>query len=193
MRAGVRPARDRDLETLASIHVQAWRETHAGLIAEPAATGMSLEARVALWRPRFQGAAAGRGIWLGLDAAGVPAGFLACGARRPDGPEAEAEIHALYLRARAQRQGLGRMLMAEAARFLASEGFASLGLWVLAVNAGAIAFYRALGAEPGPTRSFTIGPVTLVETAMIWAELATLAARGRGGATFPVDSAGRVV
>jgi ribosomal protein S18 acetylase RimI-like enzyme len=140
MSAEVRPARVSDLETLASIHVQAWRETYAGLIPEPAATGMPLAARVAMWRPRFQGAAAGRGIWLGLDAAGAPAGFVACGARRPDGPAAEAEIHALYLRTHAQRRGLGRRLMAEAARFLAAEGFASLGLWVLAVNARAIAF-----------------------------------------------------
>lgn len=176
MSGRVRPATAAELETVAAIHAQAWRETYAGLIPEPAATGMSVAERAAMWRPRFQDAAAGRGIWLGLDAAGVPAGFLACGARRPDGPEAEGEIHALYVLARARGQGLGRALMAKAARSLAAEGFASLGLWVLAVNEGAIAFYRRLGAVPGPTQTFTIGPVTLVETAMLWPDLSRLAA-----------------
>jgi GNAT superfamily N-acetyltransferase len=188
--ARTRPAAAGDLETLAAIHVRAWRETYGGLIPEPAATGMPLEERVAMWRPRVQGAPAGRGIWLGLDGEGVPAGFVACGARRPDGPEAEAEIHALYILARARGQGLGRALMAEAARFLAAEGFTSLGLWVLAVNARAIAFYRALGAVPGPTQSFTIGSVTLVETAVIWPDLAAFAALDCAQGTFPVDRAG---
>lgn len=177
MSGRVRPAAAGDLETVAAIHTQAWREAYAGLIPEPAATGMSVAARVAMWRPRFEGAAAGRGLWLGLDGEGVPAGFLAGGARRPDGPEAEAEIHALYVLARARRQGLGRALMRAAARSLAAEGFASLGLWVIAVNAGATAFYRRLGAVPGPSQSFAIGPVSLVETAMLWPDLPALAAR----------------
>jgi ribosomal protein S18 acetylase RimI-like enzyme len=172
----IRPATAADLETVAAIHVRAWREAYAGLIPEPAATGLSCAERTAMWRPRFQGAAGGRGIWLGLDAAGAPAGFLACGARRPDGPDAAAEIHALYVLARARGQGLGRALMAEAARFLAAEGFASLGLWVLAPNLRAIAFYRRLGAVPGPSRSSAIGPVTLVETAMLWPDPTALAA-----------------
>lgn len=111
MSGGVRPATAADLETVAAIHTQAWREAYAGLIPEPAATGMSFAARVAMWRPRFEGEAAGR------------------------------------------------------------------GLWVLAVNAGAIAFYRRLGALPGPTQSFAIGSVSLVETAMLWPDLAALAAR----------------
>jgi ribosomal protein S18 acetylase RimI-like enzyme len=172
----VRPAAPADLETVAAIHTRAWREAYAGLIPEPAASGMPVAERVAMWRPRFEGAAAGRGIWLGLAADGVAAGFVAGGARREDGPDAEAEIHALYVLARAQRQGLGRALMRAAARSLADQGFASLGLWVLAANAGAIAFYRGLGAVPGPSQSFAIGPVTLIETAMLWPDLPGLAA-----------------
>jgi hypothetical protein len=46
---------------------------------------------------------------------------------------------------------------------------------------------------PGAAQSFRIGLVTLVETAMIWPDLATLAATGRVRAMFPVDSAGGVV
>lgn len=175
MKGRVRPATAAALETVAAIHTWAWREAYAGLIPEPAATGMSFAERVAMWRPRFEGTAAGRGIWLGLDADGVPAGFVAGGARRADGPDAEAEIHALYVLARARRQGLGRALMRAAARSLATQGFASLGLWVLAVNTGAVAFYLGLGAVPGRTQSFAIGAVTLVETAMLWPDLPALA------------------
>lgn len=176
MSGRVRLAAAADLETVAAIHARAWREAYAGLIPEPAATGLSVAERVALWRPRFEGSATARGIWLGLEAAGAAAGFVAGGPRRPDGPDAEAEIHALYVLARARGQGLGRALMAEAARSLAAQGFASLGLWVLSVNEGAIAFYRRLGAVPGRTQSFAIGPVTLVETAMLWPDLSRLAA-----------------
>ncbi|WP_019016329.1 GNAT family N-acetyltransferase [Elioraea tepidiphila] len=171
----IRPATARDLETVAAIHVRAWREAYAGLIPEPAATGLSCAERAAMRRSRLQGTAAGRGIWLGLDAAGVPVSFLACGARRPDGPDAAAEIHVLSVLARARGQGLGRALMASAARFLPAEGFASLGLWVLVPNLRAIAFYRRLGAVPGPTRRFAIGPVMLAETAMLWPDLTALA------------------
>ena len=97
-------------------------------------------------------------------------GLLAAAA---DAPSRVAALHKTH-----QLWGILLTDLASSANGLPSElkaRLASLGLWVLAVNAGAIAFYRDLGAVPGRTQSFAIGSVSLVETAMLWPDLPALA------------------
>lgn len=67
-------------------------------------------------------------------------------------------------------------IRAATAWFPVAGGFALLGLRVLAPDVRPIAVYRRLGTLPGPTRSFAIGPVTLVGAAMPWPDPTAFAA-----------------
>ena len=85
---------------------------------------------------------------------------------------------AIYLRAAAQRQGLGRALLQSLAAHLALKSMASdglsLGLWVLATNTPARAFYERMGGLPGGERIERRDGVDLAEAAYHWTDLAAL-------------------
>ena len=62
----------------------------------------------------------------------------------------------LYVRPEARRSGLGRALLAAAARLAREEGGSFLWWTARPGNAAAHAFYRALGAEDEPIRAFAL-------------------------------------
>jgi ribosomal protein S18 acetylase RimI-like enzyme len=91
------------------------------------------------------------------------------------GVTGEAEVSTLYLLRGAQGRGLGRWLLADAARALAARGATSLVISVLRDNVGARAFYEHLGGESEPAR-LEPGPGggMFHEVAYRWAEIGTL-------------------
>ncbi len=95
-------------------------------------------------------------------------------ARRALGLNGDAEVYALYVRADAQRQGLGRGLMCALAAALRDRGFRSLGLWVLRENAAGRDFYARLGGRAGGERQDIEAGHTIIETAYEWPDLAAL-------------------
>ncbi len=62
----------------------------------------------------------------------------------------------LYVRPQARRQGIGRSLVAAAARMARLEGGSYLWWTALPHNAASHAFYRAIGAEDEPIRAFVL-------------------------------------
>jgi diamine N-acetyltransferase len=63
-----------------------------------------------------------------------------------------AEVEHLGVARHARRQGVGRALMREAVAFAQARGLATVELGVHEFNAGAIAFYEALGFRTGTRR-----------------------------------------
>ena len=86
-------------------------------------------------------------------------------AKEPDPLGTEAEIFAIYLLAKVKRQGIGRRLMSGVFDHLRSQGFRSVGLWVLKENQPARRFYEALGGVPGPEQSFDLRGQMVTEVA----------------------------
>ncbi len=86
----------------------------------------------------------------------------------------DGEIWSLYLLRRAQRRGLGRALMADAARALLREGKRSAGAWVMTENASAMGFYAALGGRVLTRRTVDYRGWALDETAFGWDRLEAL-------------------
>jgi len=75
------------------------------------------------------------------------------GGSRDDDAEGLGEVYALYVDPQRHRGGVGRMLMAEARRQLAEDGFQEAILWVLQGNDRARSFYEGEGWEAdGATR-----------------------------------------
>jgi GNAT superfamily N-acetyltransferase len=147
----VRPATPDDASAIARVHVAAWTEAYDGLLPPEVLARQDAAERAARWRAMMEGGAEGghrAAIAVALDGAGEVAGFASCGEARDDALRARGltgEVSAIYLLRRTQGRGLGRGLMVWAAETLRARGHKGLGLWVLAGNRPARAFYERLG------------------------------------------------
>jgi ribosomal protein S18 acetylase RimI-like enzyme len=170
----IRPALPEDCAVVARIHVQAWRETYPGIVPPEVLDGLSEARRLAQWQRHLElgGHDGAFGLWLGL-IEGVPAGFLGLGRPQDQALGTAAEVQAVYVLRQAQRRALGSCLMRAAGRAAAGR---SLGLWVLAANAPARAFYERLGGVAGPTKPLDFGTAQVTEIAYRWDDAGLLAA-----------------
>ena len=174
MASTVRPALSIDADAIAAAHVAAWREAYRGLLPDSVLAGLSVAARADQWRRTLARSPAISSVFVAeSDSDGIQ-GFISGGPRRAQGLIGDAEVYALYVRAQAQRQGLGRHLMRALAGTLSERGFQSLGLWVLRENAAGRGFYARLGGEVGSERRDTEAGHTIIETAYEWPDLAAL-------------------
>lgn len=133
-----------DVEAIARVHVQSWRETYTGLVPEELFGDAALERRVRFWTrvlddlpPRVRVA----------EREGVVVGFAFAGeATGPDvtkgfAPARQLQLFSIYLLAQHHGTGLGQRLLD------AVIGDEPAQLWVAKENPRAIAFYRRNGFE----------------------------------------------
>lgn len=143
----LRRAGPEDAELLARLDARTWREAYWGAL--PDAVGLASTRDERAWATILQRArrAEGRDQTILLaELGGRMAGFVWAGPPRREGRrELEGEIYMLYVLDAAQRRGVGRALMAGAARAQVQRGLFGLSLWVVAENGPARAFYEALG------------------------------------------------
>ncbi|MCC6717184.1 MAG: GNAT family N-acetyltransferase [Acetobacteraceae bacterium] len=160
-----------DAAALGAAHVAAWRETYPGILSEAVLSEHDAAARAAMWARII---AAGTTVLLARDAEGRVVGFVSAGPQRePEVVDYPGEIYSIYLLRAGQRRGLGRALMAGAARSLLARGLTSANLWVLDGNEAAIAFYTALGGRVVKRR--TLPEWEASEAAFAWDDLTALA------------------
>ena len=144
-----------DAAGIAAVQVAAWRATYPGLIPEALLAQMTLARQVPRWRAMLSEGTDGAHHVTEL--AGRIAGFVSTGAPRDDtlgGLGARGEIRALHVH--------------PAAAGLAARGMAPFGLWVIAGNDRAAAFYRRLGGRPATTQWAEVTGGRLRETAWLW-------------------------
>ncbi|MGD9656434.1 MAG: N-acetyltransferase family protein [Methylocystis sp.] len=185
----LRPADLDDARAIAEINAAAWRETYAGLMSGEALAGIDLDDWTRRWRDRIGSGESGKGVFVALED-GAPVGFARCD--RQTNPKLvplgfDGDIATIYLLRRAQRQGLGRRLMARLAENLLSAGCASAAVWVLRDAPRARGFYEALGAAPlGVEGVWEVAGVVLPDLAYGWRDLRILAEAA--GADAPKSS-----
>jgi phosphoribosylanthranilate isomerase len=139
----LRRATPGDADTLGLVHVAAWREAYSGLLPDEVLTGLDPQQRAAMWREAI---AHGATVHL-AEQNGAIVGFGSSGEQRDPSLPFSGEIRALYVLKRAQRRGVGRMLMAAMAHDLLAQGRVSASLWVIERNMPARRFYEALGGK----------------------------------------------
>jgi ribosomal protein S18 acetylase RimI-like enzyme len=164
----IRDAVEADVEGIAKVHVQGWRESYKNFLTPEALAGLSVEERMQMWRGAFTHPNPQARLLVAEDEGGEILGFARGGPIRGKGADllgAEAEIFAIYLLDKAKRQGIGRKLMAGIFEHLAAHGFRSVGLWVLKDNLPARRFYEALGGTAGPEQSFDLRGQMVTEVA----------------------------
>lgn len=164
----VRDGNENDVDGIAKVHVQGWRESYKDFMTPEALAGLSVEERKRMWQGVFSRPDAQAKLVVATQPDGEIVGFVRGGPIRNKGADAlatDAEIFAIYLLDKVKRQGLGRKLMAEVFDHLAAQGFSSVGLWVLKKNLPARRFYDMLGGQAGPEQTFDVRGQLLTEVA----------------------------
>ncbi|RDI59399.1 GNAT family N-acetyltransferase [Microvirga subterranea] len=164
----IRDGSEADVDGIARVHVQGWRESYVEFLTPEALAGLSVEERAAMWRGILAKPDPQARLLVAEMPEGEIVGFGRGGPAGRKGPGllgTETEIYALYLLDRVKRQGVGRRLLAGIFEHLAAQGFRSAGLWVLKENAPARRFYEALGGAAGPEQSFDLRGQQVTEVA----------------------------
>ncbi|CAN5495748.1 GNAT family N-acetyltransferase [soil metagenome] len=163
---GVRDAVAADAEDVARVHVNAWRETYSGVLADHHFSDEALSRRKQFWagylslEPR-------PGRMVVAEQGGALVGFANAGeARGPDAehgfpPARPLHLFSIYLLAVAHGSGLGQLMLESVLRHDLAQ------LWVLRGNDRAIAFYERNGFAADGVEFIDASEPSLVELRMV--------------------------
>lgn len=140
-----RPVVESDVAALARIHVDTWRTTYHGLIAQDYLDTLTYESKEEQWLRGVRNASHGSCRFV-AEYNGVVAGFVIAGARTPDNLPHTSELYAMYVGDETQGRGIGCRLFEAAAAWLRTNGHNSMLIQVLRGNDKTIAFYESRGA-----------------------------------------------
>jgi len=170
----IRLATRADAPAIGEMHALSWTETYRGLAPPDLYAEMSDPSRRrAAWAKILAEPLLPEAVFV-AEEAGAVLGFVSVCRARDAALGAEGEVSGLYLLRRAQRRGIGAALLRRGAARLVEAGCGSAGAWALDANAGAGAFYAAMGAVPGTRQTGYHGPHALQETAWVWPDLRAL-------------------
>lgn len=153
MSFAIRPATPEDARAIAEIHYAGWRNAYGGVVPAEQMEKKQPEKRLPFWRERI--ARSDELVLVAEDETGSPQGFIHGGPVLPhdirsgglDGLDGfDCEIYVLHCRKETQGKGLGRLLLAAAARAFRQRGGSALVLWAYADNAYR-PFYDKLGGK----------------------------------------------
>lgn len=168
------PAGPGDSGELARVHVQAWRETYAGILPKGYLERMSEPLHARRWRTRLMRLDE---ITLVAEGRDGLVGYASGQWARTGGEAGEAEITTLYVLKSAQGEGVGRALLTGVARAMADRGATSLVIWVLCDNTRARGFYERLGGAAQERRLEAVAGAAIPALAYRWSDIAALTRR----------------
>jgi GNAT superfamily N-acetyltransferase len=163
----IRPATPADARSIASVHVQSWREAYAGIVPARFLDTLSVERRTMMWLEITTTRAEDSFVYVAEDATAGIVGFASGGAQRDKAIDYEGEVYALYLLQSHQKQGIGRRLLQAVTERLRAEGYQSILIWVLAQNT-ARHFYEKMGGVYVAEKEIEVGCAMLPEVAYGW-------------------------
>lgn len=169
----IRPAIASDAHGIATVHVESWRSTYTGIVAQAYLDGLSVADRMTMWERHFANQGPGRSTVLVAVNDGAVVGFIAGGPVNK--PPFDSKIHALYLMKDAQRCGTGRMLMRAWATAALERGLKATHVEVVERNP-ACKFYEHLGAKHVSDAVVVIAGQKHAEKCYAWHDLRTLVA-----------------
>ena len=167
----LRLARLEDAPGIAKVHVDSWRTTYKGLIADDFLASLSYERRTQVWTEYLADPQGTSFLYVAQTDSGEIVGFVSAGSEREGNPNYRGETYAIYLLQQVQGQGLGRKLMETAMRELCKRDFSSMLLWVLKDNLPSRKFYEAISGEYLREKPIIIGDQNLIEVAYGWNDL----------------------
>jgi len=163
----IRAARPGDARRIASLDVETWRATYAGILATPFLIGLSAQRRELGWASVIEREP--RDVRVAVDSDGEILGFGSCGRNR-DGREFAGEVFTLYVAPDWQNQGIGRQLLLALFARLVAQGCSSVIIWVLRDNPARF-FYQRLGGRDVRHRAFVVGGKRIEAAGYAWRDL----------------------
>jgi GNAT superfamily N-acetyltransferase len=163
----IRQAHPADAAAIARVHVDCWRTTYAGIIAEDILANLSYKDREATWKAILDDPQQVIYVAEHEDEDKQVFGFASGGPERAGDPVYKGELYAIYLLAEYQKQGIGKRLTQAIAQRLDEMELNAMLVWVLAKNPSR-RFYEALGAKELYQKEILIGDRPLVEVAYGW-------------------------
>lgn len=173
---GLREARAEDWEAVAALHAASWQHTYRGIMSDAFLDHDVVEDRRRYWREKLA-AVGDRDLVLLAEGPEGLAGFIAVW---PD-PEGrfDAYVDNLHVDGGRQGQGIGRRLLAEAARRLVEADRRRVYLWVFDANAAAVRFYLSVGGSVAEHGFDRIEGRSVPHTRIAWTDAAELRAACR--------------
>lgn len=168
----VRPAREEDIPSMARVHVDSWRTTYRGILADSFLAELSYQNCEDRHR-RHMAQPGAVHLVAELAHAGI-VGFLSGGLERSGDLDFRGELYAIYILDQHRRLGIGSALVQQWAASLRRAALNSALVWVLADNKPAVVFYERLGGQPLREKMIEIGGVSLKELAYGWQDLSNL-------------------
>jgi len=181
-----RRAKPEDAPGIADLHTRSWRTAYRGLLPDAYLDGPLLQERQSHWETTLPQARADDFILVAEEGDRL-AGFIAawCNdtskAYDPYGNYPGIFVDNLHVDPDGRGKGLGRQLLLKTLEHAQTlpDLDPSLWLWVMADNARALGFYRALGGAITETITEPFGGILVETHRMIWTDLAALGAACR--------------
>jgi len=153
-----------DARSIASVHVDSWREAYDGIIPHHLLEELSVEHRETFWRGMLELTTGDHRPWVAENDDGI-LGFVDPGLSRDDDADAmTGEIYAIYVEPDCQGRGIGRDLLSHALHDLKSHGFQAATMWCHEDNDRARRLYERSGWRfDGTRRSAAFGQASIAE------------------------------
>ncbi len=153
----IRKARAVDAKAIAKVHVRSWRETYKDIVDNEYLKNLSIPARTKKWEESLKKPEQNNWTFLVEDSIGKVVGFITGGIG-----ENEAELYAIYILKKHQKNNLGYRLTKKLCYSFIKHGVKSMFVCVLKDNSSKN-FYTKHGAKLFKTDRVKIGNKTLIE------------------------------
>ena len=167
--AKIRTAHADDCDSLAAVHVAAWKESYSDILPPVAFSNMTIANRTLRWREVF--AKADHPVFVAERGSQI-VGFANGGPARPE--EAlvqQMQLYAIYLLSAAKRQGIGTNLLQCVMRQFLADGANSACVWTLRDAVPARRFYEHQGAQIADEKSEHHDGYDRVIVGCVWTDL----------------------
>lgn len=141
----VRVAEQKDIPSLARIHVETWQCAYKGQVPDEYLNSLSVTTRTQKWREIVDKQEEGTQTFV-AEVDNQVVGFCFVGyCRDEDQGKDTGELWSIYIDAKFMIMGVGSSLMNEAIKFFKSNGYKKATLWVLDTNAKSRKWYENRG------------------------------------------------
>lgn len=174
MHIRIRTATPADAGPIARVQVDSWRTTYAGIVPAGYLDNLSYGERESWWARVLATYYPATSTFVAETEGGDVVGFARGGPERDGNRTYPGELYAVYLLEGAQRQGIGRGLVAAVAHGLLTEGFGAMLVWVLEANHAACRFCESLAGDRIGQRTIPIGGTDFLGVSYGWRDITAL-------------------
>ena len=140
-----REATSNDIDQIAALHTQSWRQTYRGILRDDYLDGDILQDRLAVWTNRLNSPAPNQFMVVAVENDQIQGFVCVFG---DDHPQWGSLVDNLHVNQAVKGQGIGKSLMQAAAEWVRRhQQHPGVYLWVYEDNRSARRFYEKLGAE----------------------------------------------